>query len=299
MTYPIPFTKYHALGNDYLVVNDNCGVSLTELAKQICDRNRGIGADGILVERAAEGSAAFAVKIINPDGSEAEKSGNGLRIFCRWLWDNQRLTGFETSPRPVNYEFEIWTLGGIVKAKVPSEGSPISIEMGPVRVDGLPLVLAGGEVDLASRTAQVIFGGKTYRALMANIGNPHLVVDVRHVIESDWQTAGKSIALQYGERLEHDIRFSERTNVQFVCGAEEDQIQIVVWERGAGFTLASGSSACAAAAVANAWGICGKDIAVHMPGGILYVRLDSSMQATLTGPVTPVGEGRFWFEGER
>src|ERR1041385_4013722 len=119
------FSKYHALGNDYIVINPGDAPSgFTEAQiRVICHRNFGVGSDGILLGPLPADQARFALRIFNPDGSEAEKSGNGLRIFSRYLWDGQRVK---------NEEFDIQTPGGVVKARVLDSGKTVRVEMGQV-----------------------------------------------------------------------------------------------------------------------------------------------------------------------
>lgn len=292
----VQFVKYHALGNDYLVIAPAENFDISNLALKICDRNRGIGADGILIEDPSPADADFAVRIFNPDGSEAEKSGNGLRIFSKWLWDSGRLVDFANSKEDDRLKCKIWTAGGIVNSYIPQAGSPISIEMGDI---GLGHGRSSESIQserIKSFTKILALDGQACCAIPVNLGNPHLVVDTRGVVDLDLISTGKRLATQYGSQLEQHPEFPFRTNVQFLLSASSVEITIAIWERGAGYTYSSGSSACAAAAVAHVLGLSGKSVDVVSEGGRLHVELSDSFQATLTGPVTRVGNGQFWMQ---
>jgi len=269
------FYKYHALGNDYLVLDPNDQpLSLTpEMTKTICHRNYGIGSDGILLGPLPSGKADFALRIFNPDGSEAEKSGNGLRIFCRYLWDRKRV-----GDRP----FRVETKGGTVEALVFEQGRQVRVEMGRVsfRSEDIPVIGDPREVVKESITV----GDKTFQFSAATIGNPHCVIFLDAV--------SAELARKYGPLIETHPFFPNRTNVQFVQVMGRNNIRIEIWERGAGYTLASGSSSSAAAAVSRKLGLCDQQITVHMPGGELAITVDDLFDVTMTGPVTRVAEGR-------
>src|SRR5574340_877549 len=163
------FTKYHALGNDYLVLdpgNQNKPVTLSpERIKTICDRHFGIGSDGILFGPQPSSKASFALRILNPDGNEAEKSGNGLRIFCRYLWDC-KLVGDEP--------FSVETRGGIVQATILNSGALVRVEMGKVSFRSEDIPVAGGPREVSRE--QITAGDRTFQFCGATIGNPHCVV---------------------------------------------------------------------------------------------------------------------------
>ena len=270
------FTKYHALGNDYLVLdptNQDQPVTLKpEQIKTICDRHFGIGSDGILFGPQPSSKASFSLRIFNPDGSEAEKSGNGLRIFCRYLWD-RKLVGDEP--------FSVETKGGIVQAEILNAGTSVRVEMGKVSFRSEDIPVAGRPREVLRE--QITAGDRTFRFCGATIGNPHCVVPLDDI--------SPSLAKQYGPLLENHVLFPNRTNVQFLKVINRKNIQIEIWERGAGYTLASGSSSCASAAIARKLGICDSQITVHMPGGNIEISIDDEFRITMTGPVTRVAEG--------
>ena len=267
------FEKYHALGNDYLVYDPReTNHSFTQAETiRICHRNFGLGSDGILVGPLPSDQADFGLQILNPDGSEAEKSGNGLRIFARYLRDAKLVT---TAP------FTVETLGGIVTCEVSEDMCQISVEMGqvsfhsdivPISVDGSPREVLNEPIGLSDTTLH--FYGAT-------IGNPHCVVPMENVTSS--------LAHQYGSELENHKIFPNRTNVQLLQILDRNRIKIEIWERGAGYTLASGSSSSAAGAVARKMGACDEDITVEMPGGQIQLHIDDQFNVLMKGPATRV-----------
>jgi diaminopimelate epimerase len=274
------FTKYHALGNDYLVLDPaTCSGSIptSEQIKRICHRNYGIGSDGILFGPSKTAGYDFSLRIFNPDGSEAEKSGNGLRIFSRYLWDR----GF-VSDKP----FTILTAGGPVTARVDEDGKTVTVEMGKVSFDSTKIPVAGPSREVLNETLSV--AGETVNYCSATIGNPHTVIICSDISEE--------MARQLGPLIEIDARFPHRTNVQFMKVLNRESIQIEIWERGAGYTLASGSSSSAAAAVAYRLGLCDSHVKVKMPGGILDITVGKDFYVHMKGPVTRICEGTLFEE---
>ncbi len=268
------FYKYHGLGNDYLVMNPaEIGRELTtDEIKLICHRNYGIGSDGILWGPDASSEADFRLRIFNPDGSEAEKSGNGLRIFSKYLFDH----GFVGTD-----EFSIDTLGGIVRSTVDADGRMITVEMGAVSFDSAKIPVKGEPREVLNESITV--KNREFKFCAATIGNPHCVIPVEELSEE--------LAYIYGPDLEVDARFPNRTNVQFLKVLDRNTIAIEIWERGAGYTLASGSSSSAAAAVAHRLGLCDQDITVKMPGGELKILIADDFSINMKGPVIRIGEG--------
>jgi diaminopimelate epimerase len=268
------FFKYHALGNDYIVLDPkDVGNELTTAQiRLVCHRNYGIGSDGILFGPLETSKADFAVRIFNPDGSEAEKSGNGLRIFSRYLWD-KGLVG----KKP----FTISTAGGTVQSHVHEGGNQVTVDMGTVSFDSTRIPVEGPPREVLNET--IAIDGQEFSFCAATIGNPHCVILRDEVFAQE--------ARRWGPLIENDSRFPNRTNVQFMKILDRYNIQIEIWERGAGYTLASGSSSSAAAAVARRLGFCDSDIVVHMPGGTLEITVADDFSIFMTGPVTPIAEG--------
>jgi diaminopimelate epimerase len=275
----IPFEKYHGLGNDYLVVDDRSGRGLSEASvRRICDRSLGVGSDGVLMRvEAASGGAGFAIRILNPDGSEAEKSGNGLRIFARYLFDQG-----EVGSDP----FTVDTPGGEVLCRVLDGGRVVRVEMGRVSFSSEEIPVAGPAREVLRETLDV--DGELLEYSAATIGNPHCVVFRDELREED--------LLRLGPAIERDPRFPNRTNVQLACVLARDRLAIEIWERGAGHTLASGSSSCAAAAVAHRLGLCDSRVSVEMAGGTLAVEIDPDFRVVQQGPVVRVASGTLYTE---
>lgn len=269
------FTKYHALGNDYLVVDpkDLDKQLITNEIITLCHRHYGIGSDGVLYGPLPSNTCDFALKIFNPDGSEAEKSGNGLRIFSRYLWDRELVT---------DESFSIETQGGVVSASVHLSGRSVSVDMGQVSFSH---DLSGS---FKAKAENVVALDKEFVGYRANVGNPHCVILVDEL--------SPELVKKYGPAIECDSRFSNRSNVQFVKVLDSSRIQIEIWERGAGYTLASGSSSVAAAAVVYNLGLCQADISVFMSGGSIEIALDPQFNANMTGAVCKIGEGRLSHE---
>lgn len=286
------FFKYHALGNDYIVLNPGrlgsphdikaqlttlvveftAAVEFTAQIQLICDRHYGVGSDGLLLGPLAAPGADFGLRLFNPDGGEFEKSGNGLRIFCRYLWDMGLV---QAEP------FTVWTPGGVVRAQVHEGGTGVTVEMGTVSFDSARIPVNGPPRQVLNE--QMVVDGQTLTFCAATIGNPHCVVLRERALKEE--------ALHWGPLVETDPRFPNRTNVQFMQVLDRANIQIEIWERGVGYTLASGTSSCAAAAAAYRLGCCDSPIAVHMPGGVLHIAIAPDLAVSMTGPVTRVCEG--------
>jgi diaminopimelate epimerase len=250
------FWKWHALGNSYVVVERAGGaVPLDpDLARRLCDLRRGIGADGVVEVLAAE-EARAEIAIWNPDGSPAEFSGNGTRIAAAWL---ARRDGAPAVTIGVSGRDYRATLG---------EDGLIAMAVGDVEVGAMETVELGEErIELTA----------------VSVGNPHAVVRLEPRREA---------LLRVGPRLETHARFPERTNVQLVRVDGPNEVTVAVWERGAGETSSSGSSAVAVAAAAIANGWCESPLTVRMPGGELRVEVDEENRITLVGPAEEICEG--------
>lgn len=271
------FHKYHALGNDYIVLDPRDFPSWTPeptaaQIRVICHRNFGVGSDGILWGPLPSKQSQFAVRIFNPDGSEAEKSGNGLRIFSRYLWD-QRLV---TSP-----DFTVETIGGHVQVSVKAGGELLTIAMGNVSFASGQIPVTGAAREVINEKVAILDREFTFCA--ATIGNPHCVIPLAEI--------SPALAQHYGPHLERHLLFPRKTNVQFLRVIDRHNIQIEIWERGAGYTLASGSSSSASAAVAHRLGLVDRSVTVHMPGGRIGIEIGDGYAITMTGTVNKVAEG--------
>jgi diaminopimelate epimerase len=267
------FAKYHALGNDYLVLEPQDCPQLFDVQaiRKVCHRHYGLGSDGILYGPLPRQDGSFGLRILNPDGSEAEKSGNGIRIFCRHLLETKRVQE--------NQEFKIHTPGGIVKCTVFDGGSRIRVEMGKVSFRAPEIPHVGPDREVLGESITV--AGKTFKYWSATVGNPHCVILVDDL--------SPDLAKTYGPHLEVHPNFPNRTNVQFMKVLDRQNVQIEIWERGAGYTLASGSSSSASAAVARKIGLVDADLTVNMPGGKIVIGIGADYSIVMTGPTTPVG----------
>lgn len=251
------FSKWHALGNSYLLVEraDLDRPLDAERASLLCDVRYGIGSDGV-VEVLRAGDATAEVALWNPDGSPAEFSGNGTRIAAMWL---SRRSGAESV---------VVTVGERPYAARAVGDGRIEMDVGTVEVgETLVLELAEERVELTS----------------VSVGNPHAVVRRRDPQRDD--------LLRLGPLIESHERFPGRTNVQLVRVDGLNVVTALVWERGAGETSASGSSAVAVAGAAVTCGWCESPVTVQMPGGPLEVSLDAENRATLTGPAELICTG--------
>jgi diaminopimelate epimerase len=215
---------------------------------------------------------AFGLRIFNPDGSEAEKSGNGLRIFARYLWDTGRVAGGG---------FAVVTPGGLVRCEVRDGGRAVFVEMGRASFHSERIPVAGPAREVVGETLEVEGGRFTFTAV--TVGNPHCVIHV--------EEASPALAQRVGPLVENHASFPNRTNVQFVQVLDPSHLRIEIWERGAGYTLASGSSACAAAAASVRLGLCEGGVTVAMPGGKLEIGVAADFELTMLGPVEKVASG--------
>jgi diaminopimelate epimerase len=271
------FSKYHGLGNDYLVMDEMALTEQPERIRAICNRNFGIGSDGILFGPLPSKSALALLRIFNPDGSEAEKSGNGIRIFCRHLWERGSV-GREP--------FLLETPGGIVRCRVIDPRHEIEVEMGKVSFRSDLIPVTGEPREVVDEVLEL--DSEKLRFSAATIGNPHCVI-LRDEVDA-------ALAQRLGPKIEHYPLFPNRTNVQFMKVIDPTSVLVEIWERGAGYTLASGSSASAAAAVARRLGLCRSKVQVKMPGGTLHIEIGDDFSILLSGPVTKVSNGTIYDE---
>jgi diaminopimelate epimerase len=276
----IPFVKGHGLGNDYIVINggDLPSPLTPKQTVRICDRNWGAGSDGILLKVPGWAGGDFGVRILNPDGSEAEKSGNGLRIFAKYLWDHGH------TKEPV---FTVDTLGGRVQCQchmVDGKMNLVTVEMGRCTFLAPEIPMHGPPREVVRVPLEV--GGETLAVTAVSVGNPHCVVFVDKLDEERCKALGPQI--------ERHPAFPNRTNVQFARVAGRSQVDILIWERGAGYTLASGSSSSAVACAAVKNGLCDHGlVTVRMPGGTLEIDVRPDWSIRLKGPVEEVYTGIF------
>ena len=271
------FIKSQGLGNEYIIIDEkNITFPLTQKAIQkICNVNFGIGSDGILIKTNSD-SADIGLKIFNPDGSEAEKSGNGLRIFCKYIYD------YKIIPHK---EFTVETKGGKVRANIQEtihdRASLITVDMGKAIFSSKQIPTSFNSEEVQDEI--ILINDKKFVINCVSVGNPHCVIikdelDVREI-------------KKYGPKIENYSKFPNRINVQFAKIISRDEIQILIWERGAGFTLASGSSSCAVASVLRKKELINNKVTVKMPGGELKIEINDTWDIRMTGEVRQICEG--------
>jgi diaminopimelate epimerase len=274
------FFRGHGLGNDYLVMDPR---ELTfklspKNITSVCDRNWGVGSDGILALVSSK-KADFGLRIFNPDGSEAEKSGNGLRIFARYL----HATG-----KTKKKHFTVETKGGVVTIDLHvdrhKDASAVTVEMGIATFNPNTLPCSLDVPELIQQPIEA--AGHSLVFTGVSVGNPHCVV---------FKPAGASWSreelLTLGPALENHALFPKRINVQLAVPTGSKEIFILIWERGAGETQASGSSSCAAASAAVRLGLVKSPVTVKMPGGVLNIDVAPDFSLTMKGPVAEVARG--------
>ncbi|MGZ4030788.1 MAG: diaminopimelate epimerase [Tumebacillaceae bacterium] len=272
------FYRYHGLGNDYLVMDPaKTDIRLTpEAIRLICQPHFGEGSDGILYGPVRdEATGRNRVHIYNPDGSEAEKSGNGTRIFARYMVD----AGYEQE----GISFELQTLGGLVRACVYERQTRIRMVMGTATFDSDKLPVIGPSREIIRE--ELVVADERIEITCVSMGNPHCVILTDNVTPE--------YAKLLGPHIEHHPMFPNRTNMQLLKVLDRRNIQIEIWERGASYTLASGSSSCAAAAVAYRLGLVDSEVTVHMAGGDLLVKINDDYVIEQEGPVAAVTSGVF------
>ena len=271
------FVKLHGLGNEYVVLDSsNINFALTKQAiKRICNIHFGIGSDGIVMKVPA-GKADFGFRVYNPDGSEAEKSGNGLRILCKYLYDY----GYATTK-----QFSVETLTDIVYADIVEElrgkATQISVDMGKAIFTSRQIPVNSDKPEFFSE--KIIAGDREFEVHCVSVGNPHCVV-LRDVLD-------EKEVLKYGPLIENHKMFPNKINVQFAKVLSDRDAQILIWERGAGYTLASGSSSCAASSVLVKKGLVKGDLTMHMQGGKLKIQIDKEWNIRMTGEVREIAHG--------
>jgi len=274
------FFKGHGLGNDYIALDPaKLSFKLTpKTIRALCDRNWGIGSDGILALVPSK-KANFGLRIFNPDGSEAEKSGNGLRIFGCYLYHTKH-----TRKKHLTVE----TKGGLVEIHLELNGHGLvggaTVDMGRAVFQPIALPCTLRVPELIQQPVKA--AEQSLRFTGVSVGNPHCVVFKKR--EEHWT---REELLEIGPELENHTIFPKRTNVQLAVPIGPKAISILIWERGAGETQASGSSACAAACAGVRLGLVKSPVTVKAPGGTLEITVDPQYNVTMKGPVTEVARG--------
>ena len=269
--------RSHGIGNDYLVLDSDHLIDAAAV-RALCDRHRGVGGDGVL-EGVPSEQADFGLRIWNPDGSQAEKSGNGLRIYARYLVDH--------CLAPLSFSVEVG--GSVVRCSIDAETGLVTVQMGRATTvaEEVPCIRELSD-------CPVVVDGTMLRLNAIGMGNPHCVVFVdRRLAMRSIPDGGDPFEVlpwrAWGAALEQHALFPNRTNVQFVRVVDRHTLELRVWERGAGETLASGSSACAAAVAAVRLGRVDDPVRVCMVGGTLDITVSDELDVVMTGPVQEIG----------
>lgn len=274
------FVKSHGLGNCYIVIDsDKIDFELTdERVIRICDLHFGVGSNGILLKVPSK-IADFGLKIYNTDASIAENCGNGLRIFSKFLHDY----GYLSSDK-----FTVDILGRLIHCEILEKNAAgkaikVRVDMGKANFVAKQVPVNFPKEECINEP--VTFGGKEFRINCVSVGNPHCVVFRDDLNQEE--------LLKYGPIIETDKMFPNRTNVQFAHVVNRNLVEIKIWERGVGNTLASGSSSCAVASAMRKNNLVDKDVTIRMPGGELQISIDEEWNIKMTGPVEEICSGVF------
>jgi diaminopimelate epimerase len=277
----LDFIKTHGLGNDFVLVDAlyqdfKYSPGLEELARIVCERHTGIGADGLVLILPSE-TADARMRFFNPDGSEAQMCGNAIRCVARYLYERALVS---------KTVIRVETLAGIMKPEVILEGGQISgirVDMGEPRLERSQIPMAGPPGQVIGES--LFLDGHVYTITALSMGNPHCVIFVQNVEQVQME--------QIGPRLETHPAFPERTNVEFVEVINPGELKMYVWERGAGLTLACGTGACAAAVAGALNGLTQKEVKVRLPLGYLNIEWARNNHVYMTGPAEEVFSGSF------
>ncbi|HTN71574.1 MAG TPA: diaminopimelate epimerase [Methylomirabilota bacterium] len=264
------FTKMHGCGNDFVFLNclkENIG-ALETLAKRLCDRRFGVGADQLLTVHPSK-VADFKMEIYNADGSQVEMCGNGIRCFAKYVYDH----GI-TRKR----ELEVETLAGIIRPRI--VGNLVEVDMGEPIVEGrdIPVNARGKIVN-----HPLMVDEKTYEVTCVSMGNPHCVLYMDEIDSLDLE--------KIGPRFEHHAFFPKRVNTEFIKIISSKEVKMRVWERGAGETWACGTGACAVGVAGVISGRTERDLTIHLKGGDLFIEWRDNNRVYMTGAAEEVFQG--------
>lgn len=275
----IEFTKYHGLGNDFILIDNRAHtepIITSEQAVQLCDRHFGIGADGVIFALPGQNGTDYTMRIFNSDGSEPEMCGNGIRCLAQFLYE---LEGADAKT-----QYRIHTLAGVITPQL--EGN------GRVKVDmGIPQLLAAEiPTTLAAVDQKVIdipleVAGQIWKVTCVSMGNPHCITFVEDAAAIPLESIGP--------QFEYHPAFPKRTNTEFIQVVRPDYLKMRVWERGAGATLACGTGACATVVAGVLTGESDRACTVELPGGCLEIEWSEQDQRVyMTGPAERVFSGQ-------
>lgn len=273
------FTKVQGLGNDFVMVDassEKLPQDLSKLARQVCDRNFGIGADGLVILWPSD-RADIRMQIINADGSEAEMCGNAMRCVGKYVYEKGIIK---------KKEIQVETKAGIIVPEVKVEGglvTAVRVNMGKPKLDRKDIPMEGPSGKVIEENLKV--GEHNFKITAVSMGNPHCVIfvsDVDAVPVTHW-----------GPRIENHSAFPQKTNVEFVQVLNRSEVRMRVWERGAGPTMACGTGACATVVAAHLRGLTDRNVSVHLLGGTLDIEWSEDDNVYMTGPAEVVFTGDY------
>lgn len=265
--------RYHGLGNDYLVFDPNHNELELDQAnvKMICDRNEGLGADGVL-EGPILKEDGMHVKVWNPDGSESETSGNGVRIFAKYLMDHEYVK---------EQKFSIQTLSGPIEVEcLNNRATEFRVKMGKASFISREIPVTGEVREVINES--FTFHNKEYKATCLTVGNPHCIIFMNQVTPE--------LAKELGPYVENADEFPEKMNLQICRKIDTGNLDIEIWERGSGYTKASGTGSCAAAVAAYRLGLVESRVNVNQPGGMIQIDIKDDDTIYMTGTVGYVAD---------
>ena len=273
----IEFTKYHGLGNDFILIDNRSAAEpmLTpEQAVHLCDRHFGIGADGVIFALPGQDGTDYTMRIFNNDGSEPEMCGNGIRCLAKFVAE------LEGIAEPKSYR--IHTLGGLIVPKLQADGL-ITVDMGEPRLLAaeIPTTLVEASQKVVECPLEV--AGTTWHVTGVNMGNPHCVTFVDDVAAFPLESLGPQFEC-------HPV-FPKKINAEFVQVVRSDYLKMRVWERGAGITLACGTGACATLVAGVLTNRCDRRATIELPGGPLQIEWSDDNHLYMTGPAQRVFTG--------
>ena len=271
------FTKWQGCGNDFVVVDflDKEPIDFAALAVKMCDRHFGIGADGLMVVCPSE-TADVRMREFNPDGSEPEMCGNGIRCFARYLYDYGRMK---------TQQFTIETLAGTMVPRIITQGgtvTAIEVDMGVPVLEGEKIPVAGFGAERVIAQSLMV-DGTEYKVTCVSMGNPHCVIFV-----DDAESFPLS---ELGAQFENHPAFPRKINTEFVEVKSRTHARMRVWERGAGITLACGTGTCATLVAGVLNGVLDRAADIEVDGGIIHVEWRADGHILMTGPAEPVFTG--------
>ena len=282
----IEFTKYHGLGNDFILLDNRHRsepLVTPEQAIKMCDRHFGIGADGVIFALPGQANTDYTMRIFNSDGSEPEMCGNGIRCLAQFIAHLEAQEKGLTSADLVGHKYRIHTLAGIITPQL-EDNQQVKVDMGmPIlSAQDIPTNLGTPENKVINQTLSV--ADSDWLVTCVSMGNPHCITFVDNVAEIPLEVIGP--------QFEHHTAFPQRTNTEFIEVVRPDYLKMRVWERGAGITLACGTGACAAVVAGVLTDNSKRNCTVELPGGCLQIEWsDSDQRVYMTGPATAVFTG--------